>query len=31
MVVLFLLLLLHELGIILWLHDLLGVPQPPGP
>lgn len=31
MVVLFLLLLLHELGIILWLHDLLGVPRPLGP
>lgn len=27
MVVLFLLLLLHELGIILWLHDWLGVPR----
>lgn len=31
MALLFLLLLLHELGIILWFHDLLGVPQPPGP
>lgn len=30
MVVLFLLLLLHELGVILWFHDLLGVPLPPG-
>lgn len=29
MVVLFLLLLLHELGVILWFHDLLGVPLPP--
>ncbi|GBC75970.1 hypothetical protein HRbin07_00162 [bacterium HR07] len=28
MVVLFSLLLLHELGVILWLHDLLGVPRP---
>lgn len=31
MAVLFLLLLLHELGVILWFHDLFRVPLPPGP
>ena len=30
MAVLFLLLLLHELRLILWLHDLFGTPLPPG-
>ncbi|OGF55600.1 MAG: hypothetical protein A2Z21_09250 [Candidatus Fraserbacteria bacterium RBG_16_55_9] len=30
MAVLFVLLLLHELGAVLWFHDLFGVPLPPG-